>query len=117
MRADFREFYSLSFDKSYEASRVETADLVAELPRKSRVMAELDPRTYWSEADYLLASLNNSFNFFAWAMAGKKRGKKPALIEPPKKQERKNKNVVASTDNLDRILSKKREEVINSGRK
>lgn len=60
LRADFRQYYGVSFDRMERTSPVEAADLAAMLPRGSRTFSAIEPEFYWTQADYMMASIEYS---------------------------------------------------------
>jgi hypothetical protein len=108
LRADFREYYSLSFDASYANSRVETADLVVGLPAGSRTMSAIDPKAAWGWNEALLAQIWNLLSAYIFYQDTKNKHKDAPKIEPPKKKVEK--QSVADTHDVKEILKKKRKE-------
>ena len=109
LRADFRQYYGLSFDKAIKESVVEAADLAYMLPRGSRTFSTIDPEFAWEQSHYLLANIANSVQLLLWAKTkdGLKNRNRPKPIEPPKR-----KNVTTLTaDEYRERLSKPRKEV------
>lgn len=88
LRADFRQYYGLSFDKAVEESAVEAADLAYMLPRGSRTYSSIDPEFSWEQSHYLLANIANSLQLLVWAQTkdGQKNRNRPKPIEPPKRK-------------------------------
>lgn len=111
LRADFRQYYGVSFDGALRESVVETADLVYMLPRGSRTYTALDPEYAWTQEDYLLANIANSLALLVWAQTkdGQKNRNRPKPITPPQKPKPETRKY--TTDEYLRILSQPREEV------
>ena len=87
IRADFRQYYGLSFDKAVNESVVEAADLLYMLPRGSRTFSAIDPEFAWEQEHYLLANIANSLQLLLWAQTkdGQKNRNRPKPIAPPEK--------------------------------
>ena len=106
LRADFREYYSLSFDASLQNSWVETADLVVGLPAGSRTMSAIDPRNSWNYNEYLLSEIYNLFSAYIFYQDKKNKHKKAPRIEAPSIQ--KERKTQADTSEVEKILKMKR---------
>ena len=104
LRADFRQYYGVSFDESLEASVIETSDLAAMLPRGSRTFTAINPEYAWEQHHYLLANIANSLQFLVWAKTkdGQKNRNRPKTIKPPKKQEE-NKVTFTADEYMERL--------------
>lgn len=87
LRADFRQYYGLSFDEAVKQSVVEAADLTMMLPRGSRTFTAIDPEFAWEQQHYLLANIANSLQILVWAKTkdGQKNRNRPKPIAPPRK--------------------------------
>lgn len=111
IRADFRQYYGLSFDRAVEESVVEAADLLFMLPRGSRTFSAIDPEFSWEQEHYLLASIANSLQILVWAQSkdGQKNRNRPKPIMPPKKQVEK--SVSCTADEYKEKLSRPRKGV------
>lgn len=111
IRADFRQYYGLSFDKAVKESVVEAADLLYMLPRGSRTFSTIDPEFAWEQEHYLLANIANSLQLLVWAKTkdGQKNRNRPKPIEPPKRKV--SKANLHTTDEYAKILSKPRKGV------
>lgn len=108
LRADFREYYGVSFDALLSQSWVETADLVAGLPSGSRTMSAYDPSTSWNWNEHILAQIFNLLSAYIFYQDKKNKHKKAPTIEPPKKK--KIKRQQADTTSVKALLNMARKE-------
>ena len=99
LRADFRQYYHISFDKCFSDSLIETSDLVFGLPRGSRYATKINPEYEWTTHTYLLANVSNELKNIAYGLSNssKHKAKKPQFIEPPKKSDLEKKNAPKMT--------------------
>lgn len=111
LRADFRQYYGCSFDRTLEESVSETADLAMMLPRGSRTFAAIDPEFSWEQQHYLLAEIANSLHLLLWCQTkdGQKGRNRPRPILPPTKRE--DRPEAHSVEELQNLLSKPRKGV------
>ena len=80
LRADFRRFYMLDFDRMGEDFGVlYAADLAAHLPRDSALKLAIDPDNAWGEAELILAQIEMDIRGMAYG--GK--GPKPKPMKTP----------------------------------
>lgn len=108
LRADFRQYYGVSFDEALKTSVIEAADLTVMLPRGSRTFSAIDPEYSWEQSHYLLANIANSLQLLVWAQSkdGQKNRKRPKPITPPKRP--REKTVSYTVDEYREILSRPR---------
>lgn len=67
LRADFRRFYGMDFDRIYGTHRLMYwADLAANLPETAVVWRRLDPSLAWTTTQQILANIADATNFSAW---------------------------------------------------
>lgn len=111
LRADFRQFYGCSFDRTLEESVEEAADLAVMLPRGSRTFAEIDPEFSWEQQHYLLATIANELQTLVWFQSkdGQKGRNRPKPIQPPRRHTEKTE--AYSTDEYAALLSRPRKGV------
>lgn len=111
LRADFRQYYGVSFDGMLETSVIEAADLAIMLPRGSRTFTAINPEYSWEQSHYLLANIANSLQLLVWAQTkdGQKNRKRPKPITPPKRP--REKTVAYTVDEYKELLSRPRKEV------
>lgn len=112
LRADFRQYYGCSFDKTIKESVVEAADLAMMLPRGSRTFTAIDPEFAWEQEHYLLANIANSVALLVWAQTkdGQKNRNRPKPITPPKRTMEKKETY--SVDEYKERLSRPRKGVL-----
>ena len=73
LRADFRRFYMLDFDRMGEDFGVlYAADLAAHLPRESALKLAVDPDCAWGEAEMILAQIEMDIRSMAYSGKGPK---------------------------------------------
>ena len=67
LRADFQQFYGLNLDSmGRDYSLLHAATLSAQLPSESRIKRIYEPSYKWSDADYMLRSIEHSLRVLAW---------------------------------------------------
>lgn len=110
LRADFRQYYGVSFDDALRKSVVEAADLAAMLPRSSRTFVSINPEYAWEQEHYMLAGILNAVNLILWGQTkdGQKNKNRPKPIKPPKREEEKEAYTI---EELNERLSRPRKEV------
>lgn len=110
LRADFRQYYGVSFDDALKKSVVEAADLAVMLPRSSRTFVTINPEYAWEQEHYMLAGILNAVNLILWGQSkdGQKGRNKPKPLMPPKREEKKE---ALTIEELNELLSKPRKEV------
>ena len=108
LRADFRQYYGVSFDEALKTSVVESADLAYMLPRGSRTFTAIDPEYAWEQEHYLLANMAHTLDLLLWAQTkdGQKGRNKPKPITPPRKAPEGH-----SVDECRKLLARPRKEV------
>lgn len=111
LRADFRQYYGVSFDEALRTSVIEAADLATMLPRGSRTFTAINPEYLWEQSHYLLANIANSLQILVWAQTkdGQKNRNRPKPITPPKRP--REKTVTYTVDEYKERLSRPRREV------
>lgn len=84
--ADFRQYYSVDFDKLRgEVGEIRTADLAAQLPSDSRSYRAIKPELTWTDRDYMLWSIEFSLRVLRWQPTkdGKSGRNKPRPLPTP----------------------------------
>lgn len=67
LRADFRRFYNMDFDRIVDTRRLlYWADLAANLPENAVVWRRLDPSLAWTTTQQILANIADATSFTAW---------------------------------------------------
>lgn len=111
MVADFRQFYGLDIPiddtQDFDVSRL--ALLWASLPRESRTMRRLAPELSWSDAEYMLCSIEHSLRVLAWQNSkdGQKGRNAPKPLDTPAQRAQKEQakaNALANRAEIDSIL-------------
>ena len=68
LRADFQHYFGLDIDRmGVDYSALHAADLAANLPEGSRVLASIDPQSVWTSDRSLMAAMVNDLNWLVWA--------------------------------------------------
>lgn len=87
LRADFMQYYGADLDGlRREIGEIRTADLAAQLPRDSRALRALHPELEWSDADYMLWSIEYSLRVLRWQNTkdGQKGRNQPRPLPTPR---------------------------------
>lgn len=77
MRADFLRFYGLEPE---DVPLADIWDMCASLPRGARTLAAIDPRTAWTDGEYMLAACVDLLGAIAAGLGGRR---PPAPVPRP----------------------------------
>lgn len=111
--ADFQQYYGIALpleeeDEPPDFERM--AVLWNQLPAESRTARTQAPELEWDAGEYLLWQIEYRLRELVWAMSDrKKRGARPQPLSTPQKMteaRKKQRNALASKDELDRKLAK-----------
>lgn len=91
LRADFQRYYNLDIDDIYGGalSVMRAADLAAYLPPGAVVWLESDSPAAWGAQEYLIATLIDDVNLFAWGQLSGKQSEMPQPTPRPGKNKAK----------------------------
>lgn len=92
--ADLQEFFNVNAFRA-GLSREETTEdvifasiLLSQLPRKSRIVAKMNPDAIWADEAYLLRQIDYTTRVLSYQL-GRNKGKKPKPIKTPAEIQRK----------------------------
>lgn len=110
MIADFAQFYGLFLRPNEEPGDLLTYSVLWEqLPRESRCVRKQNPDAEWTDAEYLLHSIEHSLRVLIWQKTkdGQKKRNEPKFVQTPGERARNQKhadNAIANRNEIDRIL-------------